>query len=190
MKRKLILLLLSFTIISTSSKSQNNIISMIETNWNETKTMSGNFTQINNDKSMTYGRFFLSKPFKSKFIYENGESTIITTKSIITIVDDEGYKVDSYPIINSQLKEMLSNKVDLLGVNMEVKVNEENDNYFLHIKDNNNEDEVIFSFNKETLNLEKWEIIDEFNQSTVLEFTKIKKNISISPEIYGIKYKN
>ena len=42
----------------------------------------------------------------------------------------------------------------------------------------------------ESLDLKKWEIVDEFDQSTVLEFTKIKKNISINPETYKIKYKN
>ena len=45
-------------------------------------------------------------------------------------------------------------------------------------------------FDINTLDLKKWEIYDEFNNKTVLEFTKIKKNIFISQNLFVVKYNN
>ena len=58
-----------------------------------------------------------------------------------------------------------------------IKINEKNNLYDIYISDLNQKSVAIFSFKKDGLDLEKWEIIDEFDQSTVLEFTKIKKYI-------------
>ena len=139
---------------------------------------------------MIYGKFFLSKPFKSKFIYENNNETIITTETLIVLLDKEGFRIESYPILNSPIKNLLVNEIDFQNMEAKIKINEKKNRYHIYISDPNQKVVAIFSFKKDDLDLEKWEIIDEFDQSTVLEFTKIKKNISISPETYKVRYKN
>ena len=166
------------------------LLNIIEDNWNKIKTMSGNFIQYNSDETMSYGNFFLSKPFKSKFIYKNNNETIITTETLIVLLDKEGFRIDSYPILNSPVKNLLINEIDFQNMETNIKINEKNNLYDIYISDLNQKGVAIFSFNKDGLDLEKWEIIDEFDQSTVLEFTKIKKNISISPETYKVRYRN
>ena len=116
--------------------------------------------------------------------------TIITTETLIVLLDKEGFRIDSYPILNSPVKNLLINEIDFQNMETNIKINEKNNLYDIYISDLNQKGVAIFSFNKDGLDLEKWEIIDEFDQSTVLEFTKIKKNISISPETYKVKYKN
>ena len=183
--------LFSFFISFTSlAFSEIEIIDEIEKHWNNTQTMSGNFFQINSDQTMTQGKFFLSKPFKSKFIYKDSNDTVITNKSMIIIVDDEGYRIDSYPLINSPLKDFLAENVNFKEHDSQIKTSEDLKHYLITVQDINENKKVNFTFNKDSLDLKKWEIIDEFGQSTVLEFTKIKKNIFISPEIYTVKYKN
>ena len=59
---------------------------------------------------------------------------------------------------------------------------------FLHVK-NKNRDRIQLSFDRFTFDLKKWEIYDEFDNKTVLEFTKIKKNVSISQDLFMVKYK-
>ena len=58
----------------------------------------------------------------------------------------------------------------------------------LKIKDDN----LIIKSNlyliKNTLDLKKWEIYDEFGNKTVFKFTKIKKNIFISQNLFVVKY--
>ena len=186
----LIIVIKFFSAFTVSAFDEKFLLNSIEDNWNKIKTMSGNFIQYNSDETMSYGKFFLSKPFKSKFIYENNSETIITTETLIVLLDKEGFRIDSYPILNSPVKNLLVNKIDFQNMKANIKINEKNNLYDIYISDLNQKGVAIFSFKKDSLDLEKWEIIDEFDQSTVLEFTKIKKNISISPETYKVRYKN
>ena len=174
---------------SYASEYHDNKIKIIEESWNSVRTMSGNFLQTNSDGTMTYGKFFLSKPFKSKFVYKNEEDIIVTNQSLIAVLDNEGFQLDSYPIGQSPLKDILRDKVDLIHKDKKVIIKEDEENYIAKIRFSNKPGEVELSFTKDDLTLKKWQIIDEFEQVTVLEFTKIKKNISINPEIYSIRYK-
>ena len=192
MSIKVLILIIVIKFISAftvSAFDEKFLLNTIEDNWNKIKTMSGNFIQYNSDETMSYGKFFLSKPFKSKFIYENNNETIITTETLIVLLDEEGYRIDSYPIISSPIQNLLVNEIDFQNMETNIKINEKNNLYDIYISDLNQKGVAIFSFKKDSLDLEKWEIIDEFDQSTVLEFTKIKKNISIAPETYKVRYK-
>ena len=186
----LIIFIKFISVFAANAFDEKLLLNTIEDHWNKIKTMSGNFIQYNSDESMSYGKFFLSKPFKSKFFYENNNETIVTTETLIILLDEEGFRIDSYPIFNSPIKNLLANEIDFKNLETNIKINEENNLYHVYMSDLSERSEAILSFRKDGLDLEKWEIIDEFNQSTVLEFTKIKKNISISPETYKVRYKN
>ena len=186
----LIIIIKFISAFTVSAVDEKFLLNTIEDNWNKIHTMSGNFIQYNSDETMSYGKFFLSKPFKSKFIYENNNETIITTETLIVLLDKEGFRIESYPILNSPIKNLLVNEIDFQNMEAKIKINEKKNRYHIYISDPNQKGVAIFSFKKDDLDLEKWEIIDEFDQSTVLEFTKIKKNISISPETYKVRYKN
>ena len=56
-------------------------------------------------------------------------------------------------------------------------------------KDNsgNSAAKIKLAFNEDDYSLKNWEIIDELGQSTYLEFTKIRKNISIDPKLFIVK---
>ena len=190
---KVLILVIFIKFISTftvSALSENLVLDKIENHWNKVNTMSGSFVQYNSDETMSYGNFYLSKPFKSKFIYQNDNEIIVTTETLIVLLDEEGFKIESYPLLNSPIRNLLVNKFDFENLNANINLTEKDGFYQIYMNDLNDKGSAIFSFNKDSLDLKKWEIVDEFDQSTVLEFTKIKKNISISPETYKIKYKN
>ena len=190
-KALVFIIILKFTSAFTvSAYDEKLLLETIEDHWNNINTMSGSFIQYNSDETMSYGKFFLSKPFKSKFIYENNNETIITTESLIVLLDKEGFRIDSYPLVSSPIKKLLIDNFDFENLNATIRLDQQKNFYHIHISDQDNERTAIFSFNKESLDLKKWEIVDGFDQSTVLEFTKIKKNISIGPETYKVRYKN
>ena len=187
----ILIIVIKFTsTLNVSALNEKLLLESIEDHWNKVNTMSGNFIQYNSDETMSYGNFYLSKPFKSKFVYQNNNETIVTTETLIVLLDKEGFRIDSYPLLNSPIKNLLVNKFYFENLSSNIKLNEKNNFYHIYINDLEDERAAIFSFHKDSLDLKKWEIVDEFDQSTVLEFTKIKKNISISPETYKIRYKN
>ena len=58
----------------------------------------------------------------------------------------------------------------------------------LKVKDDKSDNQIKFVFDQQSLDLKKWEIYDEFNNKTVFKFTKIKKNIFISQNLFVVKY--
>ena len=64
-----------------------------------------------------------------------------------------------------------------------------NKEYILQLRIKNKDDNQIdITFDKNSLDIKKWEIYDDFQNKTVLEFTKIK-NIFISQNLFVVNYK-
>tara|TARA_Y100000590_G_scaffold391239_1_gene467700 strand:- start:507 stop:1109 length:603 start_codon:yes stop_codon:yes gene_type:complete len=199
--KKYFLTLFVFIISLVNSESEiiNNkkeIISLIENSWNSIDTMSGRFEQIDTDHNIETGNFYFDKPYKSKFSYDHKDETIITGRMLITVLDNEGYQIDSYPIGNSPIKNILSNDVKFDDIFKIISIEKifDKENIYQVTTINKGSDElsgkVLFFFTSDDLTLKKWVIFDEFANKTVLEFTNIQKNISIGPNIFVVRYKN
>jgi len=199
--KKYFLIFFIFTISIVNSESEviqndQEIIALIENNWNSIDTMSGRFEQIDADNNIEYGNFYFDKPYKSKFSYDHKDETIITNKILIYILDDEGYQVDSYPIGNSPIKNILSNNIkfdDIFKITSVEQILDKEDIYQITTINKNSENsdgKVLFFFTVDDLTLKKWVIFDEFGNKTVLEFTNMQKNISIGPNIFVVRYRH
>ena len=195
----LILFFFIISIVNSESEVINNkkeIISLIENSWNSVDTMSGRFKQVDTDNNIETGNFYFDKPYKSKFSYDHKDETIITGRMLITVLDNEGYQIDSYPIGNSPIKNILSNDVKFDDIFKIISIEKifDKENIYQVTTINKGSDElsgkVLFFFTSDDLTLKKWVIFDEFANKTVLEFTNIQKNISIGPNIFVVRYKN
>ena len=192
MIRSTILIVLVFFPWHFLTANTESIISKIQSNWNEIQTMSGEFSQLDSNGNLETGKFFFSKPYQSKFIYKNKKEDIVTNESLLRIVDKEGFQIDSYAIGGNILKKLLSNNLDIkkeFDINF-IEETEKSYEIGAISKNSNSMSEVILTFNKTTIELEKWEISDEIGNKTVLQFTKIKKNIFISDNLFDVRYQN
>ena len=192
MIRLTIFLILALFPWQVSSAETESIVSKIQSGWNEIQTMSGEFSQLDMNGNLENGKFYFSKPYQSKFVYVNKNEDIVTNESLLRIVDKEGFQIDSYAIGGNVLKKLLSNDLD---IKQEFKIDyaiENEFNYEIKASDKNgkNISDVVLTFNKDNIELKKWEISDELNNKTVLEFTKIKKNILISQNLFVVRYKD
>ena len=192
MIRLTIFLILALFPWQVSSGETESIISKIQSGWNEIQTMSGEFSQLDMNGNLENGKFYFSKPYQSKFIYVNKNEDIVTNESLLRIVDKEGFQIDSYAIGGNVLKKLLSNDLD---IKQEFKIDYAIENEFTYEikasdKSGKNISDVVLTFNKDTIELKKWEISDELNNKTVLEFTKIKKNILISQNLFVVRYRD
>ncbi len=192
MFRLFIILILTLVPWQVSIAETGSIISKIQSGWNEIQTMSGEFSQLDIDGNLENGKFYFSKPYQAKFIYTNKNEDIVTNESLLRIVDKEGFQIDSYAIGGNVLKKLLSNSIDIKQ-EFEIDYAIENElGYEIKAgaKNGKNTSEVILTFNKDTMELKKWEISDEINNKTVLEFTKIKKNILINQNLFVVRYRD
>ena len=187
---KLISVFISLYSISVFSE-ENKYIDIIEEDWNNTQTISGRFHQKINDDNIVSGNFYIQKPYKSNFTYDNELENIITSKFFINIVDNKKFLIDRYPIINQPIYKILSEEIDLKEtfeilsikiINNEIAINLVSKN-----NSSNSKAKIKLTFNGDDYSLKNWEIVDDLGQSTYLEFTKIRKNISIDQEWFIIK---
>ena len=188
---KVICIFISLYSISAFSE-ENKLINEIEKSWNNSQTISGKFHQkLNENSDIISGNFYIQKPYKSNFTYDNELKNIITSKYFINIVDNNGYLVDRYPIVNQPIYKILSNKISLKETFnvLSVKKIDNKIKIILIPKESlpNSSARIKLTFNKDDYSLKNWEIIDELGQSTYLEFTKVRKNISIDQKLFIVK---
>ena len=187
---KLICLFISLYSINVFSE-ENELINIIEENWNSSQTISGRFHQELNDNNIISGNFYIQKPYKSNFTYDNGLENIITSRFFINIVDNKKFLIDRYPIINQPIYKILSEEISFKEVFEILSIKIIDNEIVINLVSKNNSSDskakIKLVFNGDDYSLKNWEIIDDLGQSTYLEFTKIRKNISIDQELFIIK---
>ena len=168
------------------------LVTSTEKYWNSINSMTGQFKQINSDGKTQYGNFYLKKPHKSLFEYNDQEEKILTTKFFLHIINQKHFILDSYPISSSPIKFLFLENLNLQK-HFDVVSYDASDQITIELSENgetNNMEKFTLYFNKKSLDLEKWEIFNEFGEKTSLEFTNILKNISISADKFVIHYNN
>ena len=187
---KLICIFISLYSINVFSE-ENKLIDIVEENWNNTQTISGRFHQELNNDNITSGNFYIQKPYKSNFTYDNELENIITSKYFINIVDEKRYLINKYPIINQPIYKILSERISFKKIFEVLSIKTINNEIIINLISKNNSSDskakIKLVFNKDDYTLKNWEIVDELGQSTYLEFTKIRKNISIDQKLFTIK---
>ena len=187
---KLICFFISLYSINAFSE-ENELINIIEENWNSSQTISGRFHQELNDNNIISGNFYIQKPYKSNFTYDNGLENIITSRFFINIVDNKKFLIDRYPIVNQPIYKILSEEISFKEIFEILSIKIINNEIVINLVSKNNSSDskakIKLAFNEDDYSLKNWEIIDDLGQSTYLEFTKIRKNISIDQEWFIIK---
>ena len=171
--------------LTNALSEESHIINIIEKEWNDTQTLKGGFHQKNDDDKVISGNFFIEKPYKSNFTYHNQTQNVITSKYFINFVDKKGKLLDRYPIINQPIYKLFSKNINLNNI-FHIKSVEQNQKEVkikLAPKDNN-DIQIDLTFNSKDYLLKKWEIVDALGQTTYLEFTNVRKNISIDQNLF------
>ena len=189
---KFLSLLFFFIFLKVNLIFADSLVNLSEANWNDIDSMTGQFKQTNHDGNIQYGNFYIQKPHRSLFEYKGQEEKILTSKFFLHIVNQKHFVIDSYPIGTNPLKYLLLENVDLHR-HFNLILSETMDQFSINLSqksENNNLEKIILYFDRDSLELKKWEIFNEFGEKTSLEFTNIIKNISIGADKFVIHYNN
>ena len=168
------------------------LVNLSESNWNDIDSMTGQFKQTNHDGNIQFGNFYIQKPHRSLFEYKGQEEKILTSKFFLHIVNQKHFIIDSYPLGTNPLKYLLLENLNLER-HFDLISAETSDQFLINLSqkgENNNLEKITLYLDKESLELKKWEIFNEFGEKTSLEFTNIIKNISISADKFVIRHNN
>jgi len=189
---KFLSLLIFFIFLKFNFAFAESLVNLSEANWNNIDSMTGQFKQTNHDGNIQFGNFYIQKPHRSLFEYKGQKEKILTSKFFLHIVNQKHFIIDSYPIGNNPIKYLLLENLDLQK-HFDLVFAEKKDEFSINLshKDvNNSLEKITLYFDRDSLELIKWEIFNEFGEKTSLEFTNIIKNISISADKFVIHHNN
>jgi len=108
------------------SAAQKEELKRVSTYLNTLKTVQGRFMQIAADGRSTQGAFYLKKPGRVRFEYDKPNPNLIVADGSTVAVSNSNLKTtDRYPLLNSPLKLLLSENLDLTRDSRIVKVETE-----------------------------------------------------------------
>jgi outer membrane lipoprotein-sorting protein len=97
------------------NKDQRTIIDKVDKYLSGTQRLSGNFVQVGPNGGRTQGEFFISKPGKVRFDYNPPSPIDIIADGQSVVVRDRNLATqDVYPLSQTPLRFLLSNRVDLI----------------------------------------------------------------------------
>jgi len=87
---------------------------------NKLQTAQGEFTQINDDGSISTGTIYIKRPGKVRFEYNPPESALVVAGSNTVVIYDKksNEPAQSYPLSRTPLSIILARNVDLVAANM------------------------------------------------------------------------
>lgn len=87
---------------------------------NKLRTAKGEFTQINDDGSISTGTIYIKRPGKVRFEYNPPESALVVAGSNTVVIFDKksNQPAESYPLARTPLSIILARNVNLAQANM------------------------------------------------------------------------
>jgi outer membrane lipoprotein-sorting protein len=106
---------LPLSIFATFDDKQKAQAAKISNYLSSVQTLIGNFVQVGPDGSKTKGQFFIQKPGKVRFEYDSPNPiAIVADGSMVAVRDRSLSTQDLYPLSQTPLRYLLSDRIDLM----------------------------------------------------------------------------
>lgn len=183
-------LLASFTILLSTAFVQagqrEDTINALSAHYANAPTMAGEFLQFGPKGQQNGGKFYLSRPGKIRFTYEepspievvsNGKSVAVLNKKLKTF--------QSYPLKATPLKLLLDNKINIKNNSIQsVKVEEDVTTIIMGDKQLFGKSIITLLFDPQTFDLRQWTIKDAQGKETSVLIFDVQKNVKLSNRLF------
>ena len=158
------------------------------------QTLVGNFVQVGSDGSKTKGDFYIQKPGKVRFEYESPSPIeIVADGSSLVVRDRKLATQDVYPLSQTPLRYLLSDRIDLLKDTNVVSITA--DDVFVSITIE--EKQVLTGTSRMMLmigakdgQLKQWTITDPQGYDTTVAVYNLDTAKKVDPGLFKIDFTN
>ena len=164
--------------------SKDQIFKRIQEYLVDMKTLQANFSQINDVGDIMTGKFYLKKPGKIRFSYDDPHNLQIVSKQQALLIFDPNSRGSgplTYPLSSTPLGFLIRNEVDAL-INESSRSFEIDDKMFIKIQ--NPQYRFSIEFKKTPISLVGWEFENQIGEIISISLKDIKTNEFISNEIF------
>ena len=162
---------------------------------NAIESAQGRFVQIGPDGTSDEGMFYLRKPGRVRFEYnEPNPNLIVADGSTIAIENSELETTDRYPLTDSPLRLLLSDNVDLANDPRIVSVRREPGALSVTARQEDGlapgQITIEFADTGAGLELRQWEVLDAQGLRTIVAITEMREGVTLSPALFIIEDRN
>jgi outer membrane lipoprotein-sorting protein len=176
----------------TLDKEQKTQLEKINNYFNSITNLSGKFVQVGPDGNKTEGEFYMSKPGKVRFEYnEPSPIELISDGSAVAVRDRKLATQDIYPLSQTPLRFLLSDKLDLMkDANV---VNVYSDDLFMTvvIEEKNvlaGTNRLMIMFGTKDHQLKQWTVTDPQGYDTTVAVSNLDSSKKPDPKLFKINY--
>jgi outer membrane lipoprotein-sorting protein len=158
------------------------------------QTLVGNFVQVGPDGSKTKGDFYIQKPGKMRFEYDDPNPIAIVADGQTLVVRDRKLATqDVYPLSQTPLRYLLSDRIDLLKDTNVVSVSADD----LYISVTIEEKQALIGTSRLMLmvgvkdgQLKQWTVTDPQGYDTTVAVYNLDTSKKLDPSLFKIDFTN
>lgn len=158
---------------------------------NSFKTLQGEFTQISPKGNLSQGIFFISKPGKMRFEYAPPNPFLIVSDGTwLTIKNVKKEKGDQFPLSQTPLRLVLSNKVDILKDTKILDFQSQDGILAVTVEDKKNtlaNGQLTLVYDTTRNALQQWVVIDGKGRRTTVSLENVVTGVEPDPKLFVVK---
>jgi len=162
----------------------------IADHFSSVKTMMGEFVQFGPRGEQTGGKFFIERPGKLRFNFEDPSPLRVIADGRNVVVGNVKLKTwDIYPLSKTPLSLLLSDRIDLTSATVR-SVREETDltTIVLGNKSIFGDSTITMMFDTKTFDLRQWTITDAQNKDTSVMVYNVRNGVAMDERVFTIPY--
>ena len=168
-----------------------NVPQQVADHFSSVRTMTGEFVQFGPRGEQTGGKFFLERPGKIRFDYDqpspvqvkaDGKSVVIHNRKLDTY--------DMYPLSQTPLNLLLSERIDLGGGRIQ-EVRQEAELLTIKMGDKSvfGDSTITMMFDPQTYDLRQWTITDAQGKDTSVILIGVQEGVRFEDRMFRIPYR-
>ncbi|MBB4009124.1 outer membrane lipoprotein carrier protein LolA [Allorhizobium taibaishanense] len=154
------------------------------------KTMMGEFVQFGPRGEQTAGKFYIERPGKLRFNYEQpSPMRVISDGRNVAIGNLKMKTWDVYPLSKTPLSLLLSDRIDL-GHQMVRQVKEEQDLTTIVLGDKSifGDQTITLMFDPKTFELRQWTVTDAQGKDTSVMIFNVQQGVNFDDKVFEVPY--
>ncbi|MCF1436022.1 twin-arginine translocation signal domain-containing protein [Agrobacterium vitis] len=154
------------------------------------KTMMGEFVQFGPRGEQTAGKFYIERPGKLRFNYEQpSPMRVISDGRNVAIGNLKMKTWDVYPLSKTPLSLLLSDRIDL-GHQMVRQVKEEQDLTTIVLGDKSifGDQTITLMFDPKTFELRQWTVTDAQGKDTSVMIFNVQQGVNFDEKVFEVPY--
>lgn len=178
-------------LVPVSAQAQNDIqqAQKIADHFAGMRTMTGEFVQFGPKGDQQGGTFYLERPGKIRFNYENSPIRVISDGKSVVVNNRKLDTWDQYQLSTTPLKMLLDDRIDLGGGRLK-QIKQEPDMTTLVVGDKSifGDSKITMMFDPKTYELKQWTITDAQNLDTTVMVFNVRTGVRFTDDMFKIDY--